>query len=76
MCLAVPAQIVEINGNRGIVETRGVRVDIGLDLVDDIKLGDFVIVHAGYALEKLNDREAEKRLLLFEQLTDGGQKDA
>lgn len=68
MCLAVPAKLIEKEENNGIIETGGVRVSIGLDLVDDVKPGDYLIVHAGFALEKLDQQEAEKRLKLFDEL--------
>ncbi len=69
MCLAIPACITQIldTGN-AIVELDGVRKEISLALVDDAKVGDYVIVHVGYALSRLDQQEAELTLAMFEQL--------
>lgn len=66
MCLAIPARIVEIaTDDQAIVDLGGVRKDISLALVEDIKIGDYVIVHVGYALTRLDPDEAEKTLTLM-----------
>jgi hydrogenase expression/formation protein HypC len=60
MCLAIPAKVVEIaDGDQAIIELGGVRKDISLALVDDVTIGDYVIVHVGYALTRLDPDEAE-----------------
>ena len=69
MCLAIPAQVVEISGNEtAIVELGGIRKAISTALLDDVAVGDYVIVHVGYALERLNVAEAEETLRLFAEL--------
>ena len=69
MCLAIPAQVVALlPGDMAMVEVSGVRKEISLALVDGIELGDYVIVHVGYALQKLDPLEAEKTLQLFAQV--------
>lgn len=69
MCLAIPAQIVELRDNdSAVVDLAGVRKEISLALVDDVKVGDYVIVHVGFALNKLDPDEAEKTLALFSEL--------
>ena len=68
MCLAVPMQIVKVDGNRAVVESQGVETTIALDLVDDAKPGDYVIVHAGFAIQKLEEDEAKETLAIFERL--------
>jgi hydrogenase expression/formation protein HypC len=66
MCLAIPAKIVEIaEGDQAIVDLGGVRKDVSLALVEDVKVGDYVIVHVGYALTRLDPEEAEKTLALM-----------
>ena len=66
MCLAIPARIVEIlDEYSAISEVGGVRRAISLSLVDDIKVGDYVIVHVGHALSRLDPDEAAKTLALF-----------
>jgi hydrogenase expression/formation protein HypC len=74
MCLAIPAQIVELReGDNAVVDLAGVRKEISLALVDNVAIGDYVIVHVGYALNKLDPEEAAKTLALFSEL---GQLDA
>jgi hydrogenase expression/formation protein HypC len=69
MCLAIPAQVVELRDNdNAVVDLAGVRKEISLSLVEDVKVGDYVIVHVGYALNKLDPEEAEKTLALFAEL--------
>jgi hydrogenase expression/formation protein HypC len=69
MCLALPALIVELRENElGVVDLDGVRKEISLALVDDVRVGDYVIVHVGYALGKLDTGEAEATLRLFAEI--------
>lgn len=77
MCLAIPAQVVELRDNdNAVVDLAGVRKEISLSLVDGVAVGDYVIVHVGYALNKLDPDEAAKTLQLFAELgelpADGG----
>jgi len=68
MCLAIPARVVEVAENdQAIVDLGGVRKDVSLALVEDVKVGDYVIVHVGYALTRLDPEEAEKTLALMAQ---------
>lgn len=71
MCLAVPARVVELMPDqRGIVEVGGVRQEVSMSLVVDegIAVGEYVIVHVGFALRKVDTEEAEKTLELFAEL--------
>lgn len=69
MCLAIPAQIVELRDNdNAVVDLAGVRKEISLSLVDNVTVGDYVIVHVGYALNKLDPEEAARTLALFAEL--------
>ncbi len=66
MCLAIPARVVEVAANDvAIVDLGGVRKDISLALVEGVTVGDYVIVHVGYALTRLDPEEAEKTLALM-----------
>ena len=68
MCLAIPARIVELlDGDQCRVELGGVRKEISLALVDGAAVGDYVIVHVGFALSRLDPEEAEQTLALFAQ---------
>ncbi len=69
MCLAVPMKIISLEpGDRGVVESDGVRYDTDLMLIEEPRIGDYVIVHAGYAIEKLKIEEAEERIELFRRM--------
>lgn len=69
MCLAIPARVAEILDNGGaIVDLGGVRKEISLVLVDGVEAGDYVIVHVGYAINRLDPEEAEKTLQLFAEI--------
>lgn len=70
MCLAIPARVEEVNGDQGVVDMGGVRKDVSLALLDDVVVGDYVIVHVGFALNKLDPDEAERTLALFAELGD------
>lgn len=66
MCLAIPARVVELlPDSQGTIELGGVRKRISLELVDGVDVGDYVIVHVGYALQKLDPAEAERTLAIF-----------
>lgn len=70
MCLAMPVRVVELlPDDWAIVDLNGVRKEISLVLVDDVAVGDYVILHVGYALQKLDVEEAEKTLELFAEMT-------
>ena len=68
MCLAIPAKIIDINGVMATAEVGGVCKEISLALVDDIAVNDYVIVHVGYALNRLDAEAAEETLELFRQV--------
>lgn len=69
MCLAVPAQVIELrSAEAALVDLGGVRKEISLALVDDVGVGDYVIVHVGFALQKLDREEAARTLELFAAL--------
>ena len=71
MCLAIPVKVVELlEGEQATVDVGGVRKAISLALVDGIAVGDYVILHVGYAIQKLDPEEAEKTLALFAELGD------
>lgn len=67
MCLAMPAQVVEIsaNGDAARVSLGGVMKEVSLALVEDVQVGDYVLLHVGFALNKLSEEEAKETLRLF-----------
>ena len=69
MCLAIPVRVVELRGaDTALVDLDGIRKEISLALVDGVQVGDYVILHVGYALSKLDPEEAERTLALFAEL--------
>ena len=56
MCLAVPMKVVEIKDDMAVVESAGLRRDVGIMLLDKVKLGDWVLIHAGFAISKLTKK--------------------
>lgn len=73
MCLAVPSKIVEINGPMARVDVEGVQRDISIMLLDDVKTGDYVIVHAGFAINRLDETEAMKTIQEMRKILDADQ---
>ncbi len=72
MCLAIPAKVVELReGDQAVIDLGGVRKEISLALVEGVEVGDYVIVHVGYALQKVDPEEAAKTLALFAGLEAG-----
>lgn len=67
MCLAIPAQVVSIEGDMATVEIGGVQREASLALVD-ADIGDYVILHVGIAIAKLDEAEAAERLKLFDEI--------
>lgn len=69
MCLALPMKIVEIRDNRkGLVDFDGSRQVVDLSLVENVYIGAYVIVHAGFAIETLDQKEADITLALFDEI--------
>lgn len=68
VCIAAPAKILEINDNVATVDFGGVRQQAKLDLVSDVDIGRYVLVHSGYAIEVLSDQEAQESLEAWDEL--------
>ncbi|MDF2957085.1 MAG: Hydrogenase maturation factor HybG [Candidatus Alkanophagales archaeon MCA70_species_1] len=67
MCLAIPAKVLEIHGDRAKVDFGGVKRDVNISLVN-VAVGQYVIVHAGFAIEVIDEKEALETLRLWEEL--------
>ena len=67
MCLAVPSKIVKIEHHSGVIEVEGVARETNLILIEDAKVGDYVIVHAGFAIRKIDESEALESLKLLRE---------
>ena len=69
MCLAVPGKIKELrDDNRALVDFMGVEKEVAVDLLENCTVGDYVIVHAGFAINKLNEEDAVESIGCFEKL--------
>ncbi|MBR6839257.1 MAG: HypC/HybG/HupF family hydrogenase formation chaperone [Oscillospiraceae bacterium] len=68
MCLAIPLQLVEINGKTAVGEAMGMRREIRVDFIDQPRIGDYVIVHAGFAIERLPEQQALDDLEAWEDV--------
>ncbi len=69
MCLAAPMEIIELReSNKALVRQDTLELEIDVSLIEDAEIGDHVIVHAGFAIDKLDLEEAEERLKLFQAL--------
>jgi hydrogenase expression/formation protein HypC len=73
MCLGIPARIMEINGDIAKVDFGGVTREVDVSLVD-AKLEDYVIIHAGFAIQVLSEEDAKETLGLFQELLDAEEK--
>jgi len=70
MCLAVPLRIISIKGKMGIGELGGVKKKVSLMLLDKVRVGDYVLLHAGFAINKLETKEAEELLQLLREMSE------
>lgn len=68
MCLGIPLKIIKIKGEEATVESSGLTRKIGLHLVKNVKVGDYVIVHAGFAIEKLDEKRAKETLSILKKV--------
>ncbi len=73
MCLAIPMRVVSVEGSRGLVDAAGVRLEVALDLVEDVQPGDYLLVHAGYAINRMSAREAEENLAILRRLVEASE---
>jgi len=70
MCLAVPAKVVSIEGEKAVVELGGLTRQAHTTLVPDLKVGDYVLLHAGFAIQTLDEAEAQETLDLLAQMAE------
>jgi hydrogenase expression/formation protein HypC len=70
MCLSIPARIVSIDGSIAEVSVGGTLFKAGLHMVSDAKVGDYILLHAGFAIQMISNKEAEDTIKLFEETND------
>lgn len=68
MCLAVPVQVVSIQGSEAEVEIGGVKRQVSIWLTPEVKVGDYVLLHTGYAINVIDEAEAQETLKLLEEI--------
>ena len=68
MCLAVPAKVMVINGEEAVLDYGGVKRNANISMLSDVKVGDYVLVHVGYAISKLDEEEALETLKLWDEI--------
>ncbi len=71
MCYAIPAKILDISGDNATVDYGGVEKAVNLHFVENVALGDYVLIHAGFAIEKLEKRSALESLKLINEMLSG-----
>jgi hydrogenase expression/formation protein HypC len=72
MCLGIPMKIVEMDGKNAVAEAGGIRKQIRLDLLADAAVGEYVLIHTGYAIERIDEAEALETLELIQQVYRAG----
>jgi hydrogenase expression/formation protein HypC len=72
MCLAIPALIKSINGQQAVADIEGVTRDISLQLTPEAKVGDYVLLHTGYAISIIDAAEADETLKLLREMSEAG----
>jgi hydrogenase expression/formation protein HypC len=71
MCLGIPAKVISVDENKqGRIDYLGTKVNTNFSLLEAVEIGDWVIVHAGFAISKLNEEEAQETLALIREYTD------
>ncbi|GAA9379787.1 HypC/HybG/HupF family hydrogenase formation chaperone [Helicobacter pylori] len=69
MCLAIPSKVIAINNNVALLETLGVQREASLDLVgESVKVGDYVLLHIGYVMSKIDEKEALESIELYQEM--------
>ncbi|GAA7253585.1 HypC/HybG/HupF family hydrogenase formation chaperone [Helicobacter pylori] len=69
MCLAIPSKVIAINNNVAILETLGVQREASLDLMgESVKVGDYVLLHIGYVMSKIDEKEALESIELYQEM--------
>lgn len=70
MCLGIPSKIVSVDGDKAVVSVGGTEYEVSIQLLENVNPGDYVLVHTGFALEKISEEEAKETLRLIQELED------
>jgi hydrogenase expression/formation protein HypC len=74
MCLSVPAQIVSMDGEFAMVSVNGALFRAGIQMIEDPQPGEYILLHAGFAIQKISDQEAEETLSLLHEISLANQR--
>jgi len=67
MCLSIPAKVEQIDGEMAVVSVGGTKYNASIQMLDDVKIGDYILLHTGFAIQKLSEEEALESLKVFEE---------
>ena len=70
MCLAIPGKILEISGNSALIDFDGIKQNVIIVLIQNPEIGKYVIVHAGYAIEQINEKEAMQAIEQWQEIAE------
>lgn len=68
MCLAIPAKIISIKNNKAEIDISGVRRMADIRLLEDLRIGDYILIHAGFGIQKIDPKEAQETLKIWESM--------
>ncbi len=68
MCLAIPAKVIKITDPMATVEVMGNQIEANISVLDNVKIGDYILVHAGFGIQKYDNKTAEENLELIQEL--------
>ena len=70
MCLSIPAKVESIDGDMALVSVGGSKYNASLQMLDDVEVGDFILLHTGFAIQKISKEDAEETLQIFKEFND------
>ena len=70
MCLSIPAKVIYINGNMADVSVGGTIFKAGLQMVENVEVGDYILLHTGFAIQKISEEEALETLKILKEMKD------
>ena len=68
MCLAVPGKVVKLEDHKALIDFGGAKRRVNVSMLEDVAIGEYVIVHVGYAIQKLSEKEARESIELWEEI--------
>jgi hydrogenase expression/formation protein HypC len=74
MCLSIPAKVVDIKGNMADVSVGGTIFKAGLQMIENVKIGDYILLHTGFAIQKISEEEALQTLRILNEMNDAMNK--